>query len=395
MAGCSGCNGYAVLESLNRVEITLPALSHNFSLLKAKAGGRRVLAMVKADGYGHGMVDCARTLSDAGVDAFGVAEAVEGVRLRTSGIELPVFIMAGVLPELAAELVSYRLTPVVVDGTSLAALSREAVKQQRTVELHLKVDAGMGRQGCALSSVNGLIEKIQDLPGLSLGGVMAHFPMADDPDSDSTTAVTAAFCEQLDKAAAVLPEDVLQHLANSGGILYFPVSHRDMVRPGISLYGCYPDGRQGKENPAGPSLQPVMRFSSRIIQVKDVPAGTGLGYGHTYITERATQIAIIPAGYEDGYLRSLSNKGQALIHGRRVPVVGRISMNLTMFDVTDLHGVRPGDEVVLLGRQDGEEITADEIADWMGTINYEVLCLFGNLNNRVYVDASGIKVQKV
>jgi alanine racemase len=159
-----------------------------------------------------------------------------------------------------------------------------------------------------------------------------------------------------------------------------------MIRPGISLYGYYPNGKQGKNNSVEQQLQPVMRFTSRIIQVKEVSVGTGLGYGHTFTTSRKTRIAIIPAGYEDGYLRSLSNKAQALIHGRRVRAVGRISMNLTMFDITDLGQVKPGDEVVLLGRQGDEEITADEIAAWMETISYEVLCLFGNLNNRVYVE---------
>ncbi len=374
-----------MIESLNRVEISLPALRHNFSLLKAKAAGSAVLAMVKADGYGHGMVECAKTLAAAGADCFGVAEAVEGVELRNSGIDRPVFIMAGILPEIIPVLFAYQLTPVVVDGSYLDVLSHEAVKRDQEIELHLKVDAGMGRQGCALSSTGGLIEKIQVLPGLTLGGIMAHFPMADDPDSDSTAEITAIFCRQVDKVRKLLPENMVLHLANSGGILYFPISHRDMIRPGISLYGCYPNGEQGAMNAGEPRLQPVMRFSSRIIQIKEVPSGIGLGYGHIFTTNRPTLIAIIPAGYEDGYLRRLSNMGQALIHGQRVPVVGRISMNLTMFDVTDLDEVTLGDEVVLLGRQGDEEITADEIAAWMGTINYEVLCLFGNLNNRVYV----------
>lgn len=175
------------------------------------------------------------------------------------------------------------------------------------------------------------------------------------------------------------------HLANSGAVLYFPGAHQDMIRPGIALYGCYPDGQQGRGDCSELQLSPVMRFSSRVIQVKDVPAGTGLGYGHSFITKRPTRIALIPVGYEDGYLRCLSNKAQGLIQGKRVSVVGRISMNITMFDVTDIDNVCPGDEVVLLGRQGMSEITADEIACWMQTINYEVCCLFGNLNQRLYV----------
>ena len=375
-----------MIESLNRVEISLSALRYNFSLLKAKAPDAAVLAMVKADGYGHGMVECAKTLAAAGADCFGVAEVVEGVELRKNSIDSPVFIMAGLLPEIIPALFEYRLTPVVVDGSCLESLSREAVQREQEIGLHLKVDAGMGRQGCVLSSIGGILQQVQKLPGLSLGGIMAHFPMADDPDSDSTTEITAAFGRRLEKVQELLPEKMVLHLANSGGILYFPGSHQDMIRPGISLYGYYPNGVQGKKDSGDPKLQPVMRFTSRIIQVKEVPVGTSLGYGHTFTANRKTRIAIIPAGYEDGYLRSLSNKAQALIHGQRVSVVGRISMNLTMFDVTDLGQVKFGDEVVLLGCQGDEEITADEIAAWMDTISYEVLCLFGNLNNRVYVE---------
>lgn len=375
-----------MIESLNRVEISLSALRHNFYLLKKNAPDAAVLAMIKADGYGHGMVECARTLAAAGADCFGVAEAVEGVELRKKGIDRPVLIMAGLLPETIPALFEYRLTPVVVDGSCLESLSREAVQRGQEIGLHLKVDAGMGRQGCALSGIGGILQQIQTMPGLFLGGIMAHFPMADDPDSDSTAEIMAAFSGRLEKVRELLPENILLHLANSGGILYFPGSHQDMVRPGISLYGYYPNGEQGKKNAGEQQLQPVMRFISRIIQVKEVPVGTGLGYGHTFTTKRMTRIAIIPAGYEDGYLRCLSYKAQALINGQRVPAVGRISMNLTMFDVTDLGHVKLGDEVVLLGRQGDEEITADEIANWMETISYEVLCLFGNLNNRVYVE---------
>lgn len=372
-------------KSLNNIEISLDALCHNFSLLKQQVQNRPVLAMVKADAYGHGMVECAAALADRGVECFGVAEVVEGVILRKAGITQPVFIMAGLLPELVPELFVYSLTPVIVDGTCLQALSREAVARERSICLHVKVDAGMGRQGCLLADLARIVERIADLPGLILGGILAHFPMADVPDSDSTPSIISTFCDHIGGLVSVLPRDITLHLANSGGIVYFPDSYQSMVRPGISLYGCFPDGFQGSAQQERLPLEPVMRFSSRVIQVKEVPAQTGLGYGHTLVTKRPTTVALIPAGYEDGYLRVLSNRGQALIHGRKVPVIGRISMNLTMFDVTDLDPVHPGDEVVLLGRQGHNEITADEIAHLMGTINYEVLCLFGNLNNREYL----------
>jgi alanine racemase len=373
-----------VAESLNVVEISLQALRHNFQLIQQKAPGSAVLAMVKADAYGHGMIECAKVLAEEGADCFGVAEVVEGVRLRQAGITRPIFVTAGILPELVPALFEYDLTPVLVDGSCLQVLSREAVQRAKEIALHLKGDAGMGRQGCGLSDLAGLVQTIHGLPGLVLQGILAHFPMADDPDSPSTAEITAAFTDELQQCAALLPPDLRLHLANSGGILYFPGSHLQLVRPGIPLYGCYPDGSQGRENADGERLQPVMRFSSRIIQVKEVPANTGLGYGHIYTTRRPSRIALIPAGYEDGYLRCLSNRAEGLVHGFRTPVVGRISMNLTMFDVTDIEHVRPGDEVVLLGRQGSEEITADQVAGWMETINYEVLCLFGNLNRRVF-----------
>lgn len=374
-----------MIESINRVEISLPALKQNFSLLKQKVSDSQILAMVKADAYGHGMLRCAKTLADVGADCFGVAEMAEGVQLRKSGIRLPIYIMAGVLPETIEALFTYQLTPVIVDDYCLQQLSSEAGRRKQNIQIHLKVDAGMGRQGVELSELPKMIQLITSLPGLSLSGIMAHFPKADDPSGSSTSSIIQAFKQQIKLCKDQLPENIVLHLANSGGILYFPKSYHTMVRPGIALYGCYPDGQMGRVNPSSLYLEPVMRFSSRILQVKNVPAGTGLGYGHTFITQRPSTIALIPVGYEDGYLRVLSNRAQGLVRGIRVPAVGRISMNLTMFDVTGVAGVSTGDELVLLGKQEKEEITADEIAGWMDTINYEVLCLFGNLNNRVYV----------
>ena len=374
-----------MIESFNKIEISLPSLCHNFSQLQKRADNKPVLAMVKADAYGHGMVQCAQALAEQGADCFGVAEAVEGVKLRRAGITQPVLIMAGILPEIIPALFAYRLTPVVVDEFCLAELSSEALRQEQSIGVHLKVDAGMGRQGCLPARLESILRKINDLPGITLQGIMAHFPMADDPASSSTSAIARFFFQQLEKLGELLPRNIIIHLANSGGILYFPVAHCDMIRPGIALYGCYPDGQQGAQHPEAIPLAPVMRFSSRIIQVKEVETGIGLGYGHSFITTRPTRIALIPVGYEDGYLRSLSNNGEALVHGSRVRVVGRISMNLTMLDVTDIDHPEPGDEVVLLGCQGENRITADEIASWMDTINYEVLCLFGNLNTRVYV----------
>lgn len=375
-----------MIESLNRVEISRPALRHNMQLLRRMARNAGVMAMVKADGYGHGMLECARVFAGAGAAAFGVAEVVEGVSLRQAGFSQPVFVLAGLLPELVPSLFDFDLTPVLVDDTLLSSLSREARRQGRSISVHLKVDAGMGRQGCTLDQAPLVIRRIMDTAGVQLQGILAHFPMADERDSASTMDVLAGFSALVESLGDQLPDGLCLHIANSGGLLYFAGTRFDMVRPGISLYGCYPDGLTGRKLAVGERLRPAMRFVSRVIQVKEVPAGSGLGYGHIYTTGRQTRLALLPVGYEDGYLRVLSNRAEVLVHGRRVPVVGRISMNLTMVDVTDLQEVRPGDEVVLLGRQGAEEISCDEIAAWMGTINYEVLCLFGNLNRRAYLD---------
>jgi len=342
--------------------------------------------MIKADGYGHGMVECARIFSSEGAAAFGVAESCEGRVLREAGITEPVFVLVGMMPQSIPEILENRLTPVVVDGSLLQELSANALERGVEVGLHIKMDAGMGRQGCLPEEVPDIVRSVNALPGLRLDGIMAHFPMADDPASDNTLEVFARFQQAVAGVETMLPQGCCLHIANSGGLFHFTSTTLHMIRPGIALYGCYPDGREHVEN-GYDGLRPVMNFTTRVIQVRTVPAGTGLGYGQTYVTGRMTTLAVLPVGYEDGYLRKLTGRASVLVHGQRAPVVGRISMNLTIADVTDVAGeVRRGDEVVLLGCQGDDRITVDEIAGWMDTISYEVLCLFGNLNDRYYVD---------
>jgi alanine racemase len=342
--------------------------------------------MIKADGYGHGMVECARLFAEEGAAAFGVAEAREGVLLRRAGIELPVYVLVGLVPAVIPAVLEYRLTPVVVDGGILPELSRQAMAAGLEVGLHIKVDAGMGRQGCLPFELPALVRQVRELPGLRLGGIMAHFPMADEVASTNTLEVFARFSGTIEEIAHELPPGCCLHIANSGGLFHFSRTSLDMARLGIALYGCFPEG-EPHLSAEGDELLPAMRFSTRVIQVRTLPAGTGLGYGQIWTTARTTRLAVLPVGYEDGYLRRLSNRASVLVHGQRAPVVGRVSMNLTLADVTDIRGeVGQGDEVVLLGRQSDEMITADEVAAWMETISYEVLCLFGNLNDRYYVD---------
>lgn len=344
------------------------------------------MPLVKADAYGHGMLDCARIFAREGAAAFGVAEAVEGAQLRTSGITQPILVLAGVIPETLPAIVEANLSPVVVDASILDELSRQAGMSGRTIDLHLKLDAGMGRQGTLPAGFLDLVRTVRTLPHLRLAGILAHFPFAEDRSGVNSQAVLATFNRTVADLAGILPEKCSLHLANSGGLLYVAGARLDMVRPGIALYGYYPDGAQGRDAAQGERLLPAMRFVTRVIQVRRMPPGSGLGYNHLFATARPSAIAVLPVGYEDGYLRCLTNRAQVLLQGRRVPVVGRISMNLTLVDVTDLDQVQVGDEAVLLGRQGEEEITADDLACWMGTISYEVLCLFGRLNSRELVD---------
>ena len=375
--------------SYNRVEIDLSALQANFQGIRETVGQQiNIMAVVKSDAYGHGQVECAQALYSAGARTFAVAEVWEGVKLRRAGLEGDIVVLLGGSPELYADIIRHKLTPVVFDVDFLTGLSDAAARMKMEVKVHLKVDVGMGRIGIMPDEVESYISLIKRLPGISLSGMLSHFPVADEIDSlEMTHTQLAQFKNVLADLKSKESGNIVSHIANSAALIYFPKSHLDMVRPGISLYGCYPDASPTRAKTAVPTLelQPVMSFKTRVIQIKEMAAGCGISYGHTFVTRRKSRIAVLPVGYADGYLRILSNRAQVLIGGRRAPVCGRVCMNATLVDVTDLPPVHSGDEVVLLGQQGDERITADEVAQWMETISYEVLCLFGSFNERVYV----------
>lgn len=371
------------VSSYNRVVIDPEALKRNYRIIQEKAGAAvTLLAMVKADAYGHDMVKASAVFAEAGCRAFGVAEICEAVRLRESGIKGEILIMMGFVPEHAPLVFSHRLTPVVFSVKTLDLLSRLATERGEKIGIHLKIDTGMGRLGLLPDQVAGFLAHLENLPSVHLAGVVSHFSHSDDPASDKTQKSEAIFdniCKQIgDRCHGP------RHIANSGGIFNFPEFCRDMARPGISLYGYYPDAEQGRLRAKGDKLVPAMSFTSQVIQTKSVPAGAGISYGHAYVTTRPTRLAVIPVGYEDGYMRCLSNRAEVLIKGRRAPIRGRVCMNMCMADITGIDDVQAGDEVVLMGVQGNESITADDIAAWAGTISYEVLCLIGSNNERIY-----------
>ena len=374
-----------MLHSYNQIEISSSALRYNYKLLlKLGRSETRLLAMVKADAYGHGMLKASDAFYEAGCRDFGVAEIREGVLLREGGIQGNIFVFLGFDAADVSLFFKHELIPIIFDIESAQLLSAEALNQNREITVHVKVDCGMTRLGIMPDEFEEFVAVLQTLPGIKYGGLASHFPRADEPDAVHTREQFLRF-ECLGVADKKVPE-LVAHTANSGGILYFPDSSCDMVRAGISLYGYYPDGEAGALRAVGEKLQPAMTFKTIVLQIKTVPGGTGVSYGHTFITERETIVAVLPVGYEDGLSRSLSSKGEVLIHGKRAPIIGRICMNLCMIDVTDIEGVTAGDEVVLLGSQQDETITADEIAGLIDSISYEVLCLFGNTNQRKYVE---------
>lgn len=373
------------VASLNRVVIDLAALRHNYRCLQERVGSLvRVMAVVKSDAYGHGLLPAARAFREAGARTFGVAEVEEGVALREAGIDGEIIVLLGTLADGLAAVIDHDLQPVVYDLDLLAALSDQAQRKGKRARVHLKVDTGMGRLGIMPDEAGAYLAAIERLPGVVLAGVVSHFPMADAPLADGTRQQLVRFESILQRLRASSAARQVVHIANSAALIRYPEAHFDMVRPGIALYGCYPAADEKYRQSL--ALEPAMSFKTRVVQVKQVPAGYGISYGHRYVTDRPTRLAVLPVGYDDGYLRRLANRAEVLIRGRRAPVRGMVCMNACMADVTEVPGVRAGDEVVLMGRQGSDEIDADEMAAWLETISYEVLCLFGGRNRHMYVE---------
>ena len=363
-------------------EIDLRAIARNVGCAVRMAGpDAAVMAVVKADGYGHGAVPVARTALASGATWLGVAIPEEAAPLRAAGLECRILVLGPIPPEQAELVVILRLDQCVTDPGQAEALARAAARRDRVVPLHLKIDTGMGRVGVAPCQAPGVAGRIAALSGVRLDGVMTHFAEAEAEDQAFTRAQLASFNATLKalRAAGVRPG--LRHAANSAGLLYVPEARLDLVRPGIMLYGCHPRGGGCRD----PELAPALRLRTAVSQVKDVSRGDSVSYGRTFIATRDTRVATLPLGYADGVGRLLSNRGQVLIRGQRASVIGRVCMDMLMVDATAIPDVEIGDEAVLIGRQGDAEIGADEVAALLGTISYEVLCRIGPRVPRVYI----------
>jgi len=362
-----------------RAEINLEALRLNLRAVKRHAGSAKVWAVLKADAYGHGAPAVARTLERAGADGFCVALLEEGVELREAGIVAPILVMGGYYPGAHAEVLARKLTPVVYDVGQIEAFARLARsgEVESPVHVHLKVDTGMARLGVTMQALPALAEALGEFPEVEVGGLMTHLACAEN-GAEATTEQMVLF----DEATALLARHgvrpKVRHAANSAA-LFHEQARLDVVRPGIAIFGV---------SAHADDLRLVMRVRTEIVSLRDLPAGAPVGYGALFRASRPTRIATIPMGYADGLSRALTNVGHVLVRGKRAPIVGAVSMDMTMIDVTDVPGVELRDEAVVLGAQEGplgkDAIGADEIADAIGTIPWEVLTAVSRRVPRFY-----------
>lgn len=376
-------------------EIDLKAIAHNVSeLRRITQSGAHLMAVVKANGYGHGAIEVSRCALENGASMLGVARIEEGIQIRKAGINSPVLVFGYTLPQQTGDLLQYDLTQSVYTMASARRLSQAASSLAGTLKIHLKVDTGMGRLGLVPAhnpsdnpeKINPKVIaetlKIADLDGLELEGIFTHFASADSADKVYAEYQLDVFLNYLSRLQKAGLNPALKHAANSGALIDMPWSHLDLVRPGIAIYGLYPSDEVDHQKI---SLKPAMALKTQIIQLKRVPSGFNVSYGMTYTTPKPTIIATVPVGYADGLNRLLSSRGQMLVGGQRVPIIGRVCMDLTMLDVGDIANVQLGDEVVVFGQQGNEILTVDEMAATLDTINYEIVTSIAARVPRIYL----------
>lgn len=358
-------------------EIDLAALCHNYKVLRRMGG--ELLPVIKADAYGHGMLEAAGELDRLGVKIFGVSDVAEGIQLRNNGFKQQILLLESPLPDRAVEILRYDLTPAVHTLELASALDKAAKARHKKLRVHIKVDTGMGRLGIWHEEAFHFVQKVRGLSNLVIDGILTHFPMA-----DTDRAFTQKQIKDFERLLASLEKYDLAvryiHAANSTGLSAYRRGIFNLARPGLMLYGLYPTANLK----AKIKLKPVMSVKARVIYVKPLAKGRGVNYGHTFVAKKNMKAATLAIGYSDGYFRCFSNKADVLIHGRRCPVIGNVTMDQIVVDVSRVKNVKAGDVAVILGRDKGQNISAEELAKLAGTINYEVVCNLGNRVGRVY-----------
>jgi alanine racemase len=365
-------------------QVDLDALAHNFHVIRERVGADvKILAAVKANAYGHGAVECSIRLQKEGADWFGVALPEEGVELRNAGVTRPILCMGGSWSRQEGLCIQQNLTPVVYRIEVAEALDRSAAAAGKTVDIHIKIDSGMGRLGVRCDDLPEFCTALKRFQNVRVDGLMTHLASADDQAKHE---FTENQLQRFQRALTTVREHGFTpthvHAANSAGLFAFPESRFNLVRPGGTLYGFTRDVLPA--NFEHPNLRPVMSLHSRIELLKQVRKGDKLGYGGTFETSRDSVIATIPIGYDDGYRRAFSNKSRVIVRDQFAPVVGRVSMDLTIIDVTDVPGVAVDDQVRLLGSAGSCAITAEDLGELAGTISYEITCGISNRVPRIY-----------
>ena len=363
------------------IEVDLDAISHNVSFISRLAGAScQVMAVVKAEAYGHGAVAVGRAALEAGAAWLAVARVREGLRLREAGVQAPILVLGPIPSSEVPSAVELDLRPTLVSAEQARFFSDAALAVGRQVPVHVKLDTGISRYGVPLEEARPVIREVARRRGLRLEGVYSHFATADEPDRAFASAQLGRFGEAISALREEGFDWSVTHMAASAATLGMDGSHFDMVRLGISMYGLYPSEHLRESA----DLRPALSFHSIVARTFELRPGQSVGYGRTFVADKALQAALVPVGYADGLPRSHSNRGVALVNGRRVPIIGRISMDQCVVDVSGCGSVREGDPVVLIGSQGGEAISCDEFAACSGTISYEVLTSLGHRVPRVY-----------
>ncbi len=365
-------------------EVDLDALAANVHTFKRHVGRQvEIIAVVKANAYGHGAAEAARAFLSAGTTRLAVHRVDEGVELRRAGITAPILVMGYAPVKSARAVVSNNLTPTV---TTLEFAEKAAALARKPLPIHIKVDTGMGRYGLLPEEVVDFALRLQALSPLFIEGIFTHFATADSADRSYMLHQLAVFRRVLDELESQGLRVPLRHACNSAAAMVLPEAHFEAVRPGVALYGLHPSGEWAPPFP----LKPVLALKSRVARVRTLPPGSAVGYGKTYITHRPTRVALVPVGYGDGYHRLLSNRGSVLVREKRTPILGLVSMDQIVVDVSSIPGVDLEDEVTLLGRQGSEAIRAEEIARWARTINYEVTTALLPRVTRIYLQGGAV-----